>query len=356
MSVSVGPNMGLMINALTGDSFDTSFRALLRAIDAGLFPVVIDHTLATPPATPANGDRYIVAASPTGAWTGKATDFAVWSTDNPAAPSGEWEFYAPENGWTIYSRAAAAQLTWNGTAWVAALTPPVVITNTVAATVPLTIKLAASQTADALDILNSSGVELIGFNSAILDSVATQFSPATAGPGLQLKNAAGTGTFSLYFPTFSGLTTSGKTAVISLGPSSGAGLIMSNDFDSLGLSAESTYFQLVNNAGVYQTTSACLFEGTGGLGLVLSAINTNAVANPPVISIRPSRLETARFPSGGGLVLFQAAPTVAAGQVAFGATTATTATAGAQTLPANPAGFLIVNIAGTQMKIPYYAN
>jgi hypothetical protein len=37
------------------------------------------------------------------------------------------------------------------------------------------------------------------------------------------------------------------------------------------------------------------------------------------------------------------------------ATTATTATAGAQTLPANPEGFLVVSINGTSRKIPYYA-
>lgn len=34
--------------------------------------------------------------------------------------------------------------------------------------------------------------------------------------------------------------------------------------------------------------------------------------------------------------------------------TATTATAGAQTLPANPAGFLTITVAGTTQKIPYY--
>lgn len=37
------------------------------------------------------------------------------------------------------------------------------------------------------------------------------------------------------------------------------------------------------------------------------------------------------------------------------ATTANTATAGAQTLPANPVGFLVVSINGTSRKIPYYA-
>jgi hypothetical protein len=37
------------------------------------------------------------------------------------------------------------------------------------------------------------------------------------------------------------------------------------------------------------------------------------------------------------------------------ATTATTATAGAQTLPDNPVGFLVVSINGVSRKIPYYA-
>lgn len=35
--------------------------------------------------------------------------------------------------------------------------------------------------------------------------------------------------------------------------------------------------------------------------------------------------------------------------------TATSATGGAQSLPANPVGFIVVNIAGTNRKIPYYA-
>lgn len=48
-------------------------------------------------------------------------------------------------------------------------------------------------------------------------------------------------------------------------------------------------------------------------------------------------------------------PTVLAGQVGLGTTTAASATAGAATLPANPVGFLEVNIGGTMYKIPYYA-
>lgn len=58
----------------------------------------------------------------------------------------------------------------------------------------------------------------------------------------------------------------------------------------------------------------------------------------------------------GGIILGTAAPTAQAGQVGLGSGTAATATAGAATLPANPTGFLIVNIGGTVQKIPYYNN
>lgn len=44
------------------------------------------------------------------------------------------------------------------------------------------------------------------------------------------------------------------------------------------------------------------------------------------------------------------------GDLRVDGTTSTTATAGAQTLPANPVGFLIINISGTNYKLPYYAN
>lgn len=61
----------------------------------------------------------------------------------------------------------------------------------------------------------------------------------------------------------------------------------------------------------------------------------------------------------GGIVVGNiAAPTVAANQLGLGSTTATTvgAAGGASALPATPTGYLIVNIAGTNFKIPYYAS
>jgi hypothetical protein len=120
MSVTYGPNLALLINALTGDSYPGDFRKFLRAIDALLEGAVIDRTHTAPPGSPANGDRYLVAASPTGAFAGQANSIAVWTTDNPITPSGLWEFYVPKPGWLVWSIADASLYAYSAGAWVAA--------------------------------------------------------------------------------------------------------------------------------------------------------------------------------------------------------------------------------------------
>jgi hypothetical protein len=45
--------------------------------------------------TPSNGDSYIVAAAPTGAWAGQAGKVAVWS-------GSAWVFGTPRVGWVAY--------------------------------------------------------------------------------------------------------------------------------------------------------------------------------------------------------------------------------------------------------------
>lgn len=47
-------------------------------IDALLNSGVIDRDLSTPPVSPAEGDVYIVGASPTGTWSGKASQLAYF--------------------------------------------------------------------------------------------------------------------------------------------------------------------------------------------------------------------------------------------------------------------------------------
>jgi hypothetical protein len=73
---------------------------------------VIDRDLTAPPGSPADGDLYIVAASPTGAWTGHATDYAMYST-----VAGGWLFAPRKTGKVVWIEDEAVALLWNGTVY-----------------------------------------------------------------------------------------------------------------------------------------------------------------------------------------------------------------------------------------------
>lgn len=51
---------------------------LLKLARVGVHLSVKDRDLSTPPASPATGDTYIVAATATDAWSGKSGRVAVW--------------------------------------------------------------------------------------------------------------------------------------------------------------------------------------------------------------------------------------------------------------------------------------
>lgn len=72
---------------------------------------VKDRDLATPPGSPAQGDSYIVAAAPTGAWVGKPGQIALW---NGTA----WVFGVPREGWRTWIDDEDLTAVFNGASWV----------------------------------------------------------------------------------------------------------------------------------------------------------------------------------------------------------------------------------------------
>jgi hypothetical protein len=75
---STDPNLGLNYGWTLGESgWDTGMDANLKRLGAVVGLSVKDRDLTTPPASPANGDRYLVPAAATGVWAGKTNQIAV---------------------------------------------------------------------------------------------------------------------------------------------------------------------------------------------------------------------------------------------------------------------------------------
>lgn len=90
---STDPNLGLTYGWALGETgWHTGIDANLKRLGALVFLSIKDRNLSTPPASPANGDRYIVAPSATGAWSGKDGQIACWNGTI-------WEFYTPKKNW-----------------------------------------------------------------------------------------------------------------------------------------------------------------------------------------------------------------------------------------------------------------
>lgn len=84
---------------------------VIRTVDVLVQATIKDKDLATPPGSPADGDTYIVAGSPTGAWVGHAKHIAYYQ-------SSAWAFHVPAEGWLVFIQDENAFYFYDGAAWV----------------------------------------------------------------------------------------------------------------------------------------------------------------------------------------------------------------------------------------------
>jgi hypothetical protein len=82
----------------------------LRLLDAMVQLSVLDRTRTTPPASPADGNRHLVASGATGLWAGWDTNIAFWV-------DGAWIRLVPRTGWLTWVAAEGMFLVWTGAAW-----------------------------------------------------------------------------------------------------------------------------------------------------------------------------------------------------------------------------------------------
>jgi hypothetical protein len=147
-------------------------NAALQRLDAVVMLSVLDRDLTTPPGAPADGDRYLVASSAAGAWSGQDGKIAAWQ-------DGAWSFHAPREGWFIWIADEGSFEIFDGAGWTGGATQNAA-------------HLGVNTTADAA-------------NKLAVASAAVLFSHAGDGVQLKLNRNSGGDTAGVLFQTgFSG--------------------------------------------------------------------------------------------------------------------------------------------------------
>lgn len=112
---STSPRFGLPL-LFAGQAQKESFVNEAHALADMLMHCAIQGETETPPVDPAQGDTWLVADGPTGAWAGQAGKLAGWQ-------SGNWLFVAPREGMRVFDLAAGQDRRYAG-GWLAPVTPP----------------------------------------------------------------------------------------------------------------------------------------------------------------------------------------------------------------------------------------
>jgi hypothetical protein len=104
------PRMGLPLIAAAQAQKHVTHNEALRKLDAVVQIGVISVGLNAPPASPAEGDSYIIGATPTGAWAARPQCVAVWS-------SGAWLIYNPVTGWLAWDASTQSIRVFTSGTW-----------------------------------------------------------------------------------------------------------------------------------------------------------------------------------------------------------------------------------------------
>lgn len=181
--MSDSPLLGLPYLAASQAQKHVTLNDALSLVDGLLHLSVISRVVATPPVTPVDGDRYLIAAAATGDWLSHAGHVAL-------RVAGAWRFLVPRNGWRIWIEAESIFLVFNGTSW-SAPPPPASLQN-----------------------LNLLGVNTAAdaTNKLAVSSASVLFNNVGNGVQFKINKAAATDTASLLLQTgFSGRAEIGTT-------------------------------------------------------------------------------------------------------------------------------------------------
>ena len=249
---------------------------------------VLDRHLTAPPASPADGDRYIVASGATGAWAGWDLNVAYWV-------DGAWMRLVPRPGWQAWVIDEATFLAWDGSSWTAAGLPAFFsdavfqLAHDADPTRRAIFDLAgiAAGTVRAFALLDVS-TELAGLSGAQTFDGDKIFAGEleASGPVATIGTAPGTVTYGVGI----GATASGATKTVNLGTGGGSGSDTVVNIGSATPGADGamvvntptvTFANGVTVVGMPQANLTALLLGLGGA--VADAWNRLSVNTPAVL-------------------------------------------------------------------------
>lgn len=104
------PNLGLPFIVQGQAQKEVTHNEALIRLDALVHGSVRSRTLATPPGSPANGERWMVPAGATGAWAGQAGRIAHWNVN-------AWAYLTALEGWRYHVEDERLTVLWTDGQW-----------------------------------------------------------------------------------------------------------------------------------------------------------------------------------------------------------------------------------------------
>lgn len=108
--MSSTPHLALPLIAAAQAQKHVTHNEALAALDALVQLAVKERGRNAPPASPTEGDRYLVGTDAAGAFTGQAGHIALFDL-------GAWRFFTPHSGWLVYVEAEDLLVLFDGADW-----------------------------------------------------------------------------------------------------------------------------------------------------------------------------------------------------------------------------------------------
>lgn len=103
--------LGLPLLAAGQAQKEVAHNEALLLVDIACQPVAESADIAAPPPSPVAGQCWIVAASATGAWSGRERALAGWTANG-------WRFALPSPGWRAWVADRAQSMRFDGSDWI----------------------------------------------------------------------------------------------------------------------------------------------------------------------------------------------------------------------------------------------